>query len=55
MFIFTIKSVPKSAQFVKIVKRPSTVTTLETKLKIIAHFEAAKRAAIINVEAHLRC
>jgi hypothetical protein len=54
MFIFTIKSVPKSAQF-KIVKRYRTVTTLETKLKIIAHFEAAKRAAIINVEAHLRC
>jgi hypothetical protein len=39
-----------SAQSIKKVKRPSVVKTLETKLKIIADFEAEKRAVSIGHE-----
>jgi hypothetical protein len=39
-----------SAQSIKKVKRPSVVKTLEKKLKIIADFEAEKRAVSIGHE-----
>jgi predicted transcriptional regulator len=39
-----------SAQSIKKTKKPSVVTTMETKLKIIADFEAGKRAVNIGRE-----
>jgi hypothetical protein len=42
-----------SAQSIKKAKRPRVVTNLETKLKIIADFEARKLAVIRNVEVNL--
>jgi hypothetical protein len=42
-------------QSVKKAKRPTGFRTLETKLKIIADFEAGKQAVIRNVEPDLQC
>jgi hypothetical protein len=50
-----IKSVPTSAQTIKKAKRSRVVMTLETKLKIIADFEAGKPVVIRNVGADLHC
>jgi hypothetical protein len=55
LFIFTTKSVAMSAPSGKKTKRTGTVTTLETRFKIITDFEAGRRAVILNVEADLRC
>jgi hypothetical protein len=50
LFIFTIKSVAKSAQSIKKATRLKVVTILEKKLKIIADFEGENRTMNIRRE-----